>query len=137
MKLNKTMMTDLYEITMAQTYFDDKAFDKIVYFDGFFRVLPLESGYAIMSGVDNIIDYIQNINFDNDDIEYLRSTNKFTEDFLDYLSKFKFNGDVWIVPDGTVVFGNEILITVRASLIEAQIIETTILSYLNNLKNLQ
>ncbi|NLC96715.1 MAG: nicotinate phosphoribosyltransferase [Erysipelotrichaceae bacterium] len=132
MKLNKTMMTDLYEITMAQTYFDDKAFDKIVYFDGFFRVLPLESGYAIMSGVDNIIDYIQNINFDNDDIEYLRSTNKFTEDFLDYLSKFKFNGDVWIVPDGTVVFGNEILITVRASLIEAQIIETTILSYLNS-----
>lgn len=132
MKTNKTMMTDLYEITMAQTYFDDNAFDKIVYFDGFFRSNPFDGGYAIMSGVDNIIDYIQNIKFDKDDIEFLRNANKFSEEFLDYLANFKFNGDMWVVPDGTVVFGNEILVTVKANIIEAQIIETTILSYLNS-----
>jgi len=132
MKINKTMMTDLYEITMAQTYFDDKAFDKIVYFDAFFRSMPFDSGYAIMSGLDNIIEYISNLKFDEDDIEYLRSENKFSEEFLEYLSDFKFNGDIWAIPDGTVVFGNQMLITVRANIIEAQIIETTILSYLNS-----
>lgn len=132
MKINKTMMTDLYEITMAQTYFDDKAFDKIVYFDAFFRSMPFDSGYAIMSGLDNIIEYISNLKFDEDDIEYLRSENKFSEEFLEYLSNFKFNGDIWAIPDGTVVFGNQMLITVRANIIEAQIIETTILSYLNS-----
>ena len=132
MNTNKTMMTDLYELTMAQTYFDDKAFEKVVYFDGFFRSNPFDGGYAIMSGVDNIIEYIQNIKFDDNDIEYLRKTNKFSDDFLEYLKTFKFNGDIWIIPDGTVVFGHEILLTVRANIIEAQLIETTILSYLNS-----
>ena len=88
MNTNKTMMTDLYELTMAQTYFDDKAFEKVVYFDGFFRSNPFDGGYAIMSGVDNIIEYIQNIEFDDNDIEYLRKTNKFSDDFLEYLKTF-------------------------------------------------
>ncbi len=129
---NNTLMTDLYELTMAQTYFDDKAFDTIAYFDGFFRNIPFNSGYAIMGGVDDIIDYIKNLKFSKEDLEYLKSTRKFSDDFLDYLGSFKFNGDIWIVPDGTVIFGNEILITVKANLIEAQLIETTILSFLNS-----
>ncbi len=128
---NYTMMTDLYELTMAQTYFDAKGFDTIAYFDGFFRRIPFGNGYALMGGIDNIIDYIQNLKYSADDIAYLRSTGKFTEDFLQYLANFKFSGNIWAVPDGTVVFDNEILITVKANLIEAQLIETTILSYLN------
>ncbi len=129
---NKTMMTDLYELTMAQAYFDDNALDSVAYFDGFFRNIPFGSGYAIMGGVDNIIQYIQNLKFTDEDIEYLRSTKRFNEKFLEYLRNFKFRGDIWIVPDGTVIFDNEILISVKANLIEAQLIETTILSYLNS-----
>lgn len=132
MKENKTMMVDLYEMSMAQTYFNNKEFNKIVYFDAFFRSMPFKSGYAIMGGLENIIEYINNIRFDEDDIEYLRNTHTFSDDFLDYLKTFKFNGDIWAVPDGTVIFGNEILVTVRANIIEAQLIETGLLTYLNS-----
>lgn len=132
MENNETMMTDLYELTMAQTYFNDKKLDEKVYFDGFFRNIPFENGYALMGGVDDIIAYINNLKFEDDDIEYLRSLGQFNEEFLQYLKDFKFTGDIKIIPDGTPVFANEPIITVRANLIEAQIIETAILSYLNS-----
>lgn len=132
MENNKTMMTDLYELTMAQTFFNDKKTDEKVYFDGFFRNIPFESGYALMGGVDNIINYIKNLKFTEEDITYLRSLNQFNEDFLNYLRNFKFTGDIKIIPDGTPIFAGEPIITVRANLIEAQIIETAVLSYLNS-----
>lgn len=128
---NKTMMTDLYELTMAQTYFDSGEKDKEVLFDAFFRREPLEAGYAVMAGLDNIIEYIKNLKFTDKDIEYLRELGLFSDAFLDYLSNFKFTGDIYAIPDGTPVFRSEPLITVRAPIIEAQIIETAILSYLN------
>ncbi len=128
---NKTMMTDLYELTMAQTYFDSGEKDKEVLFDAFFRREPLEAGYAVMAGLDNIIEYIKNLKFTDKDIEYLRELGLFSDAFLAYLSNFKFTGDIYAIPDGTPVFRNEPLITVRAPIIEAQIIETAILSYLN------
>lgn len=128
---NKTMMTDLYELTMAQTYFNAGEKDKIAVFDAFFRKEPLDAGYAIMAGVDNIIEYIQNLKFTEENIDYLRGLNIFTEDFLMYLSEFHFTGSIYAVPDGTPVFRNEPIVTVRAPIIEAQIIETALLSYLN------
>lgn len=128
---NKTMMTDLYELTMAQVYFNSGEKDKIAYFDAFFRREPLEAGYGVMAGVDNIIHYIQNLHFTEENIEYLRSLNKFNEDFLNYLREFKFTGDIYAVPDGTPIFRNEPILTVKAPIIEAQIIETCLLSYLN------
>jgi nicotinate phosphoribosyltransferase len=132
MENNNTMMTDLYELTMAQTYFNDNKLEEKVYFDGFFRNIPFENGYALMGGVDNIIKYIKNLNFTNEDINYLRGLGQFNEEFLNYLNDFKFTGDIKIVPDGTPVFANEPIVTVRANLIEAQIIETAVLSYLNS-----
>lgn len=132
MENNETMMTDLYELTMAQTYFNDKKIDEKVYFDGFFRNIPFENGYALMGGVDDIIAYINSLKFEEDDIKYLRSLGQFNEEFLQYLRNFKFTGDIKIIPDGTPIFANEPIITVRANLIEAQIIETAILSYLNS-----
>ena len=128
---NKTMMTDLYELTMAQVYFSQGEKDKIAYFDAFFRKEPLDTGYGIMAGLDNVIKYIQELKFTEEDINYLRSLNQFTEDFLNYLKEFKFTGDIYAVPDGTPVFRNEPILTVRAPIIEAQIIETAVLSYLN------
>ncbi|MBQ6860848.1 MAG: nicotinate phosphoribosyltransferase [Clostridia bacterium] len=128
---NKTMMTDLYELTMAQAYFDSGEKDKEVIFDAFFRREPLSAGYAVMAGLDNIIEYIKNLKFTEEDIAYLRSLNSFSEDFLNYLLTFKFTGDIYAIPDGTPVFRNEPLITVKGPIIEAQIIETAILSYLN------
>ncbi len=128
---NKTMMTDLYELTMAQVYFNSGEREKVAIFDAFFRKEPVNAGYGIMAGLDNIIEYIQNLKFTNENIAYLRSLNLFTEDFLNYLSDFKFTGDIYAVPDGTPVFRNEPIVTVVAPIIEAQIIETALLSYLN------
>lgn len=129
---NNTLMIDLYELTMAQAYFDNDGLQHIAYFDAFFRKMPFDSGYAIMGGIDNIIDYIENIHFDDEALAYLRSTQKFSEQFLEYLKTFKFKGTIWAVLDGTVIFNNEPLLSVKANLIEAQIIETAILSYLNS-----
>lgn len=128
---NKTMMTDLYELTMAQVYFNSGEKDKIAIFDAFFRKEPVDAGYGIMAGLDNIIKYIQELRFTESNIEYLRSLGLFTEDFLNYLREFRFTGDIYAVPDGTPIFRNEPIITVVAPIIEAQIIETAILSYLN------
>ena len=129
---NKTLMTDFYELTMAQTYFDKNEQNKKAYFDVFFRKNPFEGGYTIMGGLDNIVEYINNFKISEDDINYLRSLNKFSEEFLDYLKNLKFTGDIFAVPDGTVIFPNEPVITVRANIIEAQLIETALLTCFNH-----
>lgn len=130
-KPNQTMMTDLYELTMAQTYFENNGENKISYFDSFFRNIPFEGGYAIMGGCTEIIEYIKNLHFSKEDIKYLESTNLFTKEFLNYLENFKFTGDIYMIPDGTPVFANEPILTVKSNIIESQIIETALLSYLN------
>ena len=129
---NKTMMIDFYEFTMAQTYFNKHEENKKVYFDVFFRKNPFNGGYSIMGGIDEIINYINNFKFTDEDIEYLRGTGKFTEEFLNYLKNIKFNGDIYAVPDGTAIFPNEPVITVRANVIEAQLIETALLACFNH-----
>ena len=128
---NKTMMTDLYELTMAEVYFKSGEENKIAVFDVFFRKEPLGAGYGIMAGLDNIINYIQNLKFTEENISYLKSLNIFSEDFLEYLKSFHFTGNIYAVPDGTPIFRNEPIVTVKAPIIEAQIIETALLSYLN------
>lgn len=128
---NKSMYSDLYQFTMAQAYFNEGMKDTKSYFDSFFRTNPFNGGYAIMGGVDNIIEYLQNLQFNEEDIAYLASTNLFNKEFLQYLSNFKFTGDLSMIPDGTPVFAGEPVLTVHANIIEAQIIETAILSYLN------
>ncbi len=130
--MNKTLMTDFYELTMAQTYFDMHEQDKIAYFDVFFRNNPFDSGYSISGGLDNIIEYIQNLRFTKEDIEYLRSCNTFSEEFLKYLEEFKFTGDLYAIEDGTPVFPQEPIITVKANIIEAQILETALLACFNH-----
>ena len=129
---NKTLMTDFYELTMAQTYFDEGDKDEIMYFDVFFRNNPQNGGYTIAAGLDEIINYINNFKFDPWTIDYLRSLNTFSDEFLDYLSNLKFTGTIFAVPDGTPVFPFEPVITVKAKAIEAQIIETAILACFNH-----
>ncbi len=129
---NRTLMTDFYELTMAQTYFDAGEQNKKVYFDIFFRKNPFNGGYSISGGLDNIIDYINNFKITDEEIEYLRSLESFKEEFLEYLRNLKFTGDIYAIPDGTVVFPNESIITVRANVIEAQLIETALLTNFNH-----
>lgn len=131
MKRNLTMLTDFYEFTMGQTYFTAGKKDEIAVFDAFFRKNPLNGGYGVMGGVDKIIDFIKNVHFNEADINYLRKTGQFTDDFLEYLRNFKFSGTIYAIPDGTPIFANEPVVTVKAPIIEAQIIETILLSYLN------
>lgn len=125
------LLADFYEFTMSNGYFEKENND-IAYFDVFFRNIPDKGGYAIVSGLEQIIDFVQNLSFDNEDIEYLRSQNMFSEKYLEYLSNFKFTGDIWAVPEGTVVFPNEPLITVRAPIVEAQLLETALLVIINH-----
>lgn len=131
MEKNKTLRTDYYELTMAQTYFKQGKEDSVAYFDLFFRKNPFEGGYTLSGGLDETIEYIKNLHFDDDQIEYLR-TKGFDEDFLEYLRNFKFTGDIYAVPDGTAVFPNEAVLTVKANAIEAQIIETSLLTNFNH-----
>lgn len=125
------LVTDLYEFTMSNGYFEKQREEK-AYFDIFFRKVPDKGGYAIAAGLNEIIDYIQNLRFDNEDIEYLRSLNIFSENYLNYLATFKFTGDIWAIPEGTVVFPMEPLVTVKANIVEAQILETAMLLFLNH-----
>lgn len=125
------LVTDLYEFTMSNGYFV-KQRDEIAYFDIFFRKIPDRGGYAITAGLHELIDYVQNLSFDEDDINYLRSLNLFSEDYLNYLLNFKFTGDIWAIPEGTVVFPKEPLVTVRANIVEAQILETAMLLFINH-----
>ncbi len=128
---NLTMMTDFYELTMGETYFKSGKKDEIAVFDAFFRKNPLGGGYGIMGGVDRIIQFIENVHFTESDIEYLRNTKQFSEEFLSYLKNFHFTGNIYAIPDGTPIFANEPIVTVKAPIIEAQLIETILLSYLN------
>jgi len=129
---NKTLMTDFYELTMAQTYFNNGDMDKLGYFDVFFRKNPFNGGYLISGGLDNVVEYIRNFKIGDEEIEYLRSLDKFSLEFLEYLKNLRFTGDIYAIPDGTVVFPNEPVITVRANMIEAQIIETALLTNFNH-----
>ncbi len=129
---NLTMLCDFYELTMANGYHLTGMSDRIVYFDVFYRKNPDGGGYAVVAGLEQIVDYIQNLHFDEQDIEYLRSKKLFDEGFLDYLRRFRFTGDIWAVPEGTFVFPGEPLMTVRAPAIEAQFIETYVLMVINH-----
>ena len=131
-KLNLTMLCDFYELTMGNGYFEKGYRDRICYFDVFFRQCPDGGGFAIAAGLEQIIDYVSNLRFEPEDIEYLRKRNLFSEEFLDYLANFKFTGDIWAVPEGTPIFPQEPIITVRAPAIEAQLIETFLLLSINH-----
>ena len=131
-KINLTMLCDFYELTMAYGYFEEGYKDRITYFDVFYRQCPDGGGFAIAAGLEQIIDYIQELHFDPEDIEYLRGRKLFSEEFLTYLRNFKFTGDIWAVPEGTPIFPREPIMTVRAPVIEAQLIETFLLLSINH-----
>lgn len=129
---NLALLCDFYEITMSRGYFHSEVKNKIAYFDAFYRRVPDDGGYAIAAGLEQIADYIRNLHFNDDDIDYLRSKGIFDEEFLTYLRNFRFTGDIWGVPEGTVVFPYEPILTVRAPVIEAQLIETYLLLAINH-----
>lgn len=129
---NLSMLVDFYEFTMANGYFKNNLKDKIVYFDMFFRKNPDNAGFAIVAGLEQVIEYIKGLNFTKNDIEYLRERKLFSEEFLEYLLNFKFTGDIYAIEEGTPVFPNEPLITVKAKVIEAQLIETMLLLTINH-----
>ena len=130
--MNYTMLCDFYELTMANGYFQTGMADQICYFDVFFRNVPDGGGFAIAAGLEQIIDYINDLHFDEEDIEYLRGKGGFSEAFLEYLRTFRFTGDIWAVPEGTPIFPREPILTVRAPAIQAQFIETYLLLCLNH-----
>lgn len=132
LKNNLTLLTDFYEITMANGYFNNGFKDKIAYFDMFFRRVPDGGGFAIMAGIDQLIEYLENLCFSADDISFLKSKNLFSSDFLDYLRNFKFTCDIWAVPEGTPIFPGEPILTVKGPVIEAQLIETMLLLIINH-----
>ena len=131
-KLNMTMLCDFYELTMGNGYFQNGYKDRITYFDVFFRRVPDGGGFAIAAGLEQLIDYIENLHFDQEDIDYLRGRNLFSEEFLEYLKDFRFTGDIYAVPEGTPVFPREPIVVVRAPAIEAQLIETFTLLTINH-----
>lgn len=131
MSRNLTLLTDFYELTMMQGYFKSKAKEHVI-FDVFYRVNPSGSSYAITAGLEQVIDYIKNLSFSYDDIDYLRSLNMFDEDFLDYLASYHFSGDIYAIPEGSVVFPKEPLVKVIAPIMEAQLVETAILNIINH-----
>ncbi|MGN0324419.1 MAG: nicotinate phosphoribosyltransferase [Oliverpabstia sp.] len=129
--LDLTLLTDLYELTMMQGYFKNPT-DQIVVFDAFYRKNPCDGGYAIAAGLEQIIEYIRDLHFTPDDVDYLRSLKIFDEDFLEYLRGFHFTGDIYAIPEGTVVFPREPLLKVVAPILEAQLVETAILNIINH-----
>ena len=131
-KLNMTMLCDFYELTMGNGYFQSGYKDRITYFDVFFRTVPDNGGFAIAAGLEQAVQYIQNLHFDEEDIAYLRGRGIFCEGFLNYLRDFRFTGDIWAVPEGTPIFPREPIMTVRAPAIEAQLVETFLLLTINH-----
>ncbi len=129
---NLTMLTDFYELTMANGYLLSGIKDRIAYFDMFFRRVPDNGGFAIMAGLEQFIQYIKELRFDEEDIEYLRSKEMFSEEFLDYLRDFRFECDVWAIPEGTPIFPYEPIVTVRGPVMQAQFIETMLLLSINH-----
>ncbi len=128
---NMTMMTDFYEMTMGEVNNKFLEYENIDYYDAFFRVEPLDAGYGIVGGLDNLIKYIKEFHFTDEDIEYLFQMTDLSEEFLNYLRHLQFTGDIWAIPDGTVVFRNEPFITIRAPRIQCKLVETAILSIYN------
>lgn len=129
---NLTLLTDLYELTMMQGYFKHKDQNETVIFDAFYRTNPCNGGYAIAAGLEQLVNYIKELHFSKEDINYLASLNIFDNDFLDYLADFKFSGDIYAIPEGTVVFPREPLVKVIAPIMEAQLVETAILNIINH-----
>ena len=129
---NLSMLCDFYELTMSNGYFKNGYYKKNVYFDLFYRKVPDKGGFAIAAGLEQVIDYIKNLHFSEDDIKYLESKKIFDKDFLEYLKNFKFTGDIYAVPEGTPVFPDEPILTVKAPAIEAQLIETFLLLTINH-----
>ena len=130
--LNLSMLCDFYELTMGNGYWKKGFQDQITYFDVFFRDVPDKGGFAIAAGLEQVVDYIQNLHFAEEDIAYLRGRGIFCEEFLDYLRHFRFTGDIYAVPEGTPIFPREPIMTVRAPAIEAQLIETYLLLAINH-----
>lgn len=131
-KRNLTMLADFYEFTMANGYLENNMEDQIGYFDMFFRSIPDDGGFAIMAGVDQLIEYLRNLKFTNEDIEYFKSKKIFGEKFLDYLRDFQFTCDVWAIPEGTPIFPQEPLVIVRGPVVQAQLVETMVLLTINH-----
>ena len=129
---NLTLLTDLYELTMMQGYFHAENANETVIFDAFFRTNPDGNGFSIAAGLEQVIDYVKNLHFDQEDIDYLRTVGLFTEDFLEYLKTFRFTGDIYAVPEGTIVFPREPLIKVIAPIMQSQLVETAILNIINH-----
>ena len=129
---NLTLLTDLYELTMMQGYFKNKDRNETVIFDAFYRSNPCDGGFAIAAGLEQLIQYIKELHFDAEDISYLASLGIFSKDFLDYLQDFKFTGDIYAIPEGTVVFPREPLVKVIAPIMQAQLVETAILNIINH-----
>lgn len=129
--LNLTLLTDLYELTMMQGYFKNKNRDVVV-FDAFYRSNPCDGGYSVCAGLAQVIDYIENLRFDTDDIAYLKGLGIFDTDFLEYLADFRFSGDIYAVPEGSLIFPREPLVKVIAPIMEAQLVETAILNIVNH-----
>ncbi len=128
---NLTLLTDLYELTMMQGYFETQENDTVV-FDVFFRENPNKGGYSVMAGLEQVIEYVKNLNFSYEDVDYLRGLGIFSEDFLQYLSGFHFSGNIYAIPEGTVIFPKEPLLKVVAPIMEAQLVETAILNIINH-----
>lgn len=126
------MLTDFYEITMANGYFEHGLKDKVAYFDMFFRKVPDDGGFAIMAGVEQLIEYFRNLKFMKEDIDFLRSKGIFCEEFLEYLANFRFCCDVWAIPEGTPIFPNEPIVVVKGPIIQAQFVETMVLLTVNH-----
>ncbi len=131
-KLNMTMLCDFYELTMGNGYFQAGMKDRITYFDVFFRNVPDKGGFAICAGLDQIVDYIENLHFSPEDVDYLRGKGIFSEEFLKFLETFRFTGDIWAIPEGTPIFPREPVLTVRAPAIQAQLVETFLLLTINH-----
>ena len=129
---NLTMVMDLYELTMANGYFNDGDMETRVAFDVFYRKNPDRGGFTIFAGLEQIVEYVENLHFSDEDIAYLRSLNTFTDAFLDYLKEFRFQGDIYAFPEGTIMYPNEPVLTVVAPLIDAQLVETAILTQINH-----
>ncbi len=129
---NLTLLTDLYELTMMQGYFKEKDANETVIFDAFYRSNPGGNGYAICAGLEQVIEYIKELEFNSEDVDYLRSTGLFEEDFLEYLLHFRFSGDIYAIPEGTVIFPREPLVKVIAPIMEAQLVETALLTIINH-----
>ena len=130
--VNYTMLFDFYELTMGNGYFQTGLTDRICYFDVFFRNVPDGGGFAIAAGLEQVIRYIQDLHFDPEDVDFLRTKGLFSEEFLQFLLEFRFTGDIWAVPEGTPIFPREPILTVRAPAIQAQFIETYLLLALNH-----